>query len=211
MSGTSGFGCCSAEEVRAARRRGAARARATARITVSGSNQFQIPPGQSRTVSSAPIPGTTPRSAGPGSRRLRVDAERDDVDERAQRRVALVARRGRAGRALAQRAEPEVALLLARADERVAGRERDFLREAVQLGHAARYEVAFLACVEARAARASAARRGRRSTRVGSARERAHRRHRQALRDDDVVAADARGHPGRVPRVVVHDLERLVR
>ena len=67
-------------------------------------------------------------------RRLRVDTEGDDVDERAQRRVARVARAIEASRAR-QCAEPEVALLLARADERVSCRECDFLGEAVQLGH----------------------------------------------------------------------------
>ena len=60
-------------------------------MTVSGSNQFQMPPGHRSTRSCSPMPGTTPLSTRSGPRRLRRDPERDDVDQLAQRRVARVA------------------------------------------------------------------------------------------------------------------------
>ena len=101
---------------------------ATASITVSGSNQFQMPPGHSSTRSFSPIPGTTPLSTRRvGVRRLGIDPERDDVDQVAQRGIAREAVVVDAS-GLQQRTEPEVALRLARADERVAGAQDHLLR-----------------------------------------------------------------------------------
>ena len=93
-------------------------------------------------------PGDDAAQRRAGLRRLRIDAEGDDVDERAQRRVARVALAVEATGAR-ERAEPEVALLLARADECVACRERDFLGQEIQLRHGRAVGGVLLAGVEA--------------------------------------------------------------
>ena len=96
--------------------------RSSARIGVSGSSQRQTPPAQSSTRSSAPIPGQTPfmhravapRRLAPGGR----TAPRRRRRGRWGRRGSGRGRRARQPHA----AEPEVALLLARADHEVGHR-----------------------------------------------------------------------------------------
>ena len=125
-----------------------------------------------------------------GARRLRRDAERHDVDQLAQRRVARVALVVDASR-LQQRAEPEVALRLARADERVAGSQDDGVGEPVQHRGLGRLAVVALPRVEREVLDVQ-----RRVEVVDAARSRAgeppHRRHGQALRDDAVGAVRQR-------------------
>ena len=82
-------------------------------MTVSGSNQFQMPPPQSRIRSSASMPGKTPFSAGfDGAGGSALEAERHDVDQVAKAGVATVAGEVEPPKG-AQPAEPEIPLPLA--------------------------------------------------------------------------------------------------
>ena len=95
---------------------------ATARITDSASSQSHSPPFHS-TSSSSPASPNRSRGPGPGVRRRVGDAERDDREQPAERGVGVVDG-GRDQPLGEQRARPQVALALRRAQERVPVVER---------------------------------------------------------------------------------------
>ena len=124
---------------------------ATASMTVSGSNQFQIPPRPEQHAIVLADPGhdalehaARVRCGGSGSMPNGTTSIRSRND--GSRGVALVVDAS----GLQQRAEPEVALRLARADERVAGSQRRPSCEPVELERLRRLPLGALRASSAR-------------------------------------------------------------
>ena len=98
-----------------------------ARMIVSGSNQCQMPPPQSREPVGDWVPGSTPFTTLAATWARDVETERHDGDERPQRGVGGVDG-GRDTAESGDRTDPVVALPVARAEERVSKQQCDTRR-----------------------------------------------------------------------------------